>query len=43
MPDLSDEQLIANYLKGDEKSLEILIKKYLNLASNIYCNDFDTI
>lgn len=26
---LSDEQLIANYLKGDEKSLEILVKQYL--------------
>lgn len=25
----SDEQLIAGYLKGDEKSLEILIKRYL--------------
>jgi len=25
----SDEQLIAGYLKGDEKSLEVLIKRYL--------------
>jgi len=25
----SDQQLIADYLKGDEKSLEILIKRYL--------------
>ncbi len=25
----SDEQLIANYLKGDEKMLEILIQRYL--------------
>ncbi len=46
MPDLSDEQLIANYLKGDEKSLEILIKKYLNQIYNfIYSylkNEVDT-
>jgi len=26
---LSDEQLIVDYLKGDEKSLEILIERYL--------------
>ncbi len=26
---LSDEQLIVGYLKGDEKSLEVLIEKYL--------------
>jgi RNA polymerase sigma-70 factor (ECF subfamily) len=25
----SDEQLVGDYLKGDEKSLEILIKRYL--------------
>jgi len=25
----ADEQLVANYLKGDEESLEILIKRYL--------------
>ncbi len=25
----SDRQLISNYLKGDEKSLEVLIKRYL--------------
>ena len=30
----SDEQLIFNYLKGDEKSLEILIKKYLKAIYN---------
>jgi len=29
MLELNDEQLIANYLAGDEKSLEILIKRYL--------------
>lgn len=27
--DRSDSQLVADYLKGDEKSLEILIKRYL--------------
>lgn len=30
----SDEQLIANYLKGDEKSLEILIRHYLKPIYN---------
>ena len=29
MPNRSDEQLLADYLKGDEKSLEILIQRYL--------------
>jgi len=29
MDNLNDQQLIKNYFKGDEKSLEILIKKYL--------------
>ncbi len=29
MKNISDEQLIADYLKGDEKSLEVLIKRYL--------------
>jgi RNA polymerase sigma-70 factor (ECF subfamily) len=29
MPDRSDKQLIADYLKGDRASLEILIKRYL--------------
>jgi len=29
MRDLSDQQLVATYLKGDEKSLEILIQRYL--------------
>jgi len=27
--DKADQQIISDYLKGDEKSLEILIKKYL--------------
>lgn len=30
MQNYTDQQLIAAYLKGDEKSLEILIKRYLN-------------
>lgn len=35
----SDEQIIKNYLKGDEKSLENLIKKYLKHIYNfIYRN-----
>ena len=25
----SDEQLIADYLKGDEESLEIIVQRYL--------------
>ncbi len=29
MPEENDEQLIINYLKGDEKSLEVLIRRYL--------------
>ena len=29
MKTYTDEQLVANYLKGDEKSLEILIHRYL--------------
>ncbi len=34
---LSDQQLIENYFKGDEKSLEILIKRYLKpIYSFIY-------
>ena len=32
--DYSDEQLINNYLKGDEKSLEILIHRYLKPIYN---------
>ena len=31
---LSDEQLVINYLKGDEKSLEVLIKRYLKPIYN---------
>jgi len=31
MKTYTDEQLVANYLKGDEKTLEILIKRYLKL------------
>ncbi len=29
MPEISDQELINQYLKGDKKTLEILIKKYL--------------
>jgi len=29
MAEISDEQLIVQYLKGDKKSLEVLIKRYL--------------
>jgi RNA polymerase sigma-70 factor (ECF subfamily) len=29
MPQISDEKLISRYLKGDEQSLEVLIKRYL--------------
>jgi len=29
MQDLSDQQLVAAYLKGDEESLEVLIQRYL--------------
>lgn len=29
MKTFTDEQLVANYLKGDEESLEILIRRYL--------------
>lgn len=29
MPNITDEQLVNQYLKGDEESLEILIKQYL--------------
>jgi RNA polymerase sigma-70 factor (ECF subfamily) len=34
MLDKTDEQLITNYLKGDEKSLEILISRYLKSIYN---------
>lgn len=37
MFEISDEKLVSEYLKGDEKSLEILIKKYLKpIYSFIY-------
>ena len=31
---ISDEQLVSDYLKGDEKSLEILIKRYVRPIYN---------
>lgn len=34
MSNITDGQLINQYLKGDEKSLEILIKKYLKQVYN---------
>lgn len=40
----SDKQLIADYLEGDEKSLEVLIKRYLGLVYGFvlrYINDRD--
>ncbi len=39
MQELSDAQLIAAYLKGDEKAFEILVKRYLKpIYSFIYKN-----
>ncbi len=39
MQDLSDAQLIAAYLKGDEKAFEILVKRYLKpIYSFVYKN-----
>lgn len=39
MLDYSDAQLIAAYLKGDEKAFEILVKRYLKpIYSFIYKN-----
>jgi len=39
MTKITDEQLIGKYLKGDEKSLEVLIKKYLKpIHSFVYKN-----
>jgi len=32
--DFSDEKLVFNYLKSDEKSLEVLIQRYLKLIYN---------
>jgi len=38
-PEITDQELIKKYLKGDEKSFEILIEKYLKLAYNfVYKN-----
>ncbi|MBN1325638.1 sigma-70 family RNA polymerase sigma factor [Candidatus Falkowbacteria bacterium] len=34
MPKITDENLVARYLAGDKKSLEILIKKYLKPIFN---------
>ncbi|MDD3101948.1 MAG: sigma-70 family RNA polymerase sigma factor [Patescibacteria group bacterium] len=34
MPEINDEQLVKKYLKGDEKSLEILIQQYLKPVYN---------
>ena len=33
----SDQQLVADYIAGDEKSLEILIKRYLKPIYNFIC------
>lgn len=41
MQNYSDEQLIARYLKGDEESLEFLIKKYLQPIYNFVCRYVD--
>ncbi len=37
MPDRSDSQLIVDYLKGDEESLEILVSRYLKPVYNFIC------
>ena len=34
MSEKSDQQLVVSYLKGDEKSLEVLIKRYLRQIYN---------
>ena len=31
MANISDKELISRYIKGDSKSLEVLVKRYLNL------------
>jgi len=42
--ELSDKEIIRQYLKGDEQSLEILIKKYLKpIYSFVYKNIGDTV
>jgi RNA polymerase sigma-70 factor (ECF subfamily) len=39
MKELTDEQLIEQYLRGDEKSLEVLVKRYLKpIYSFVYKN-----
>ncbi len=39
MQEITDEQLIKQYLKGDEESLEVLIKRYLKpIYSFVYKN-----
>lgn len=40
--DISDQQLVADYLKGDKRALEILISRYLKLIYNLsfrYCGN----
>jgi len=34
MENYRDEQLIANYLKGDEELLEVLVRRYFKLIYN---------
>ncbi|MCX6813734.1 MAG: sigma-70 family RNA polymerase sigma factor [Candidatus Azambacteria bacterium] len=44
MKNFTDEQLVKNYFKGDEKSLEELIRRYLPLIYNFsrrYAGDPD--
>jgi len=44
MKNFTDEQLVKNYLKGDEKSLEELVRRYLPLIYNFsrrYSGDAD--
>ncbi len=39
MEEITDEQLIGQYLRGDEESLEVLIKRYLrHIYSFVYKN-----
>lgn len=37
MVNQTDEQLVADYLQGDEKALEILIRRHLNPLYNFIC------
>ncbi|MFH1393190.1 MAG: sigma-70 family RNA polymerase sigma factor [Patescibacteria group bacterium] len=44
MKNFTDEQLVKNYLKGDEKSLEEIVRRYLTLVYNFsrrYAGDPD--